>query len=158
MGEVGLRLHPTKNKIVYCKDRNRRLDCENTSFTFLGYTFRARKAPTRDGLSVFSAFLAAMGTDALKAKGAEIRGWRLHLWTTKDLAGPAAWINPIVRGWMTYYGKFYRTELYGLLRCINTYLVCWARRKFKRLRSFKKVKRWWYGLLQRQPGLGHPAY
>src|SRR6478609_2220130 len=55
MEQVGLQLHPTKTKIVYCKDRNRRLDRENTSFTFLGYTFRARKAQTRNGLSMFSA-------------------------------------------------------------------------------------------------------
>ncbi len=94
-----------------------------------------------------------MGTDALKTKGAEIWGWRRHLRTTNDLAALAAWINPTVRGWMTYYGKFYRTEIYVLLRRINTYLARWARRKFKRLRSFKQPKRWWTGLLQRQPRL-----
>jgi RNA-directed DNA polymerase len=153
MEEVGLQLHPTKTKIVYCKDSKRRLDCENTSFTFLGYTFRARKALNRYGTSMFSAFLPAIGADALKAKGAEVRRWRLHLRTTNDLAKLAAWINPIVRGWMTYYGKFYRTAMDALLRRINTYLVRWARRKFKRLRSFKKAKRWWNGLIQRQPRL-----
>jgi RNA-directed DNA polymerase len=57
------------------------------------------------------------------------------------------------RGWVTYYGRFYRTELNTLLKRINTYLVRWARRKFKRLRSFRSAKRWWYGLLQRQPAL-----
>src|SRR5664279_2685715 len=46
----------------YCKDRKRRLSYERTSFTFLGYTFRARKAPTRDGRSMFAAFLPAMST------------------------------------------------------------------------------------------------
>ena len=153
MEEVGLQLHPTKTKIVYCKDRNRRRECENTSFTFLGYTFRARKAPTRDRLSIFSAFLPAMGTDALKAKSAEIRGWRLHLRTTKDLAELAGWINPIVRGWMSYYGMFYRTEIYGLLRRINTYLVRWARRKFQRLRLFKKAHYWWNRIQRREPTL-----
>ena len=40
MVEVGLRLHPDKTKIVYCKDGKRRLDHEHTDFTFLGYTFR----------------------------------------------------------------------------------------------------------------------
>ena len=63
---VGLRLHPDKTKIVYCKDRKRRLAIERTSFTFLGYTFRARKAPTRDGKSMFAAFLPAISKDALK--------------------------------------------------------------------------------------------
>ena len=43
--------------------------------------------------------------------------------------------------------------LYTLLKRINTYLVRGARRKFKRLRSFKKAKRWWHELLQRQPGM-----
>src|SRR2546427_393524 len=66
MEEVGLRLHPAKTKIVYCKDRKRRLEHEHTSFTFLGYTFRARKAPTWDRTSMFSAFLPAVSKDALK--------------------------------------------------------------------------------------------
>ncbi len=153
MASVGLRLHPDKTQIVYCKDRKRRLSYERTSFTFLGYTFRARKAPTYDGRSMFAAFLPAMGTDALKDKGHEVRGWRLHLRTTCDLAALAEWMNPIIRGWMNYFGKFYRTEMFGLLRRINTYLVRWARRKFKRLRAFKRAKRWWNGLLKRVPRL-----
>lgn len=151
MEQVGLRLHPTKTKIVYCKDRNRRLDHEETSFTFLGYTFRARKALTRDGASMFAAFLPAVSKDARKKMSETIRAWRIHLRTTDDLAELAKWINPVVRGWMNYYGKFYRTELDALLRRINTYLMRWARRKFKRLRSFNKANRWWNGVLHRQP-------
>jgi RNA-directed DNA polymerase len=150
---VGLRLHPDKTKVVYCKDRKRRLSSGNTSFTFLGYTFRARKAPTRDGKSMFSAFLPAMSRDALKDKGRIVRRWKLHLRTTLDLAELAEWMNPVIRGWMNYYGKFYRTEMFALLRRINTYLVRWARRKFKRLRSFKHAKRWWNGLMKREPEL-----
>ncbi len=119
----------------HCKDRKRRLGHEHTSFTFLGYTFRARKAPTRDGKSMFAAFLPAVSRDALKKMGGEVRRWRINLRTTTDLAELAEWMNPVIRGWMTYYGKFYRTELDGLLRRINTYLVRWARRKFTRLRS-----------------------
>jgi RNA-directed DNA polymerase len=153
MESVGLELHPAKTKIVYCKDRNRRLDCEHTSFTFLGYTFRARKAPTRNGSSMFSAFLPAVSRDALKQMGSEVRHWRINLRTTSDIAELAQWMNPVIRGWMTYYGRFYRTEMHGLLRRINTYLVRWARRKSKRLRAFKRAKRWWHGLLRRQPAL-----
>ena len=153
MESVGLRLHPDKTRIVYCKDRKRRLDYESTSFTFLGYTFRPRKAPTRDGKSMFTAFLPAISTDALKAKSQTVRGWRLHLRTTRNLAELAEWMNPIIRGWMEYYGQFYRTAMNGLLRRINTYLVRWARRKFKRLRSFKRAQRWWRDLQRREPHL-----
>jgi hypothetical protein len=151
MESVGLRLHPDKTKIVYCKDRRRRLDYPSTSFTFLGFTFRTRSAPTKDRTSAFAAFLPAMGKDALKVKSQTVRGWRLHLRTTRDLAELAEWMNPIIRGWMDYYGSFYRQEMRGLLLRINTYLVRWARRKFKRLRSFKRARRWWRELQRREP-------
>ena len=72
---------------------------------------------------------------------------------TSNLAELAEWLNPVIRGWMNYYGKFYRTEMFALLRRINTYIMRWARRKFKRLRAFKRAKRWWNGLLQREPQL-----
>jgi hypothetical protein len=45
-----------------------------------------------------------------------------------------------------YYGRYYRTALNGLLQRIDTYLVRWARRKYKRLRSYKKARKWWDGL------------
>ena len=98
MESVGLELHPAKTKIVYCKDRNRRLDCEHTSFTFLGYTFRARKAPTRNGSSMFSAFLPAVSRDALKQMGSEVRHWRINLRTTSDIGELAQWMNPVIHG------------------------------------------------------------
>ena len=152
MAEVGLQLHPDKTRIVYCQDRKRRhADCEHTSFTFLGYTFCARKALTGDGNSMFASFLPAVSKDALKRMNEEVRSWRIHLRTATDLEDLAAWINPIIRGWMTYYGRFYRTALSSLLRRINTYLVRWARRKYKRLRTYKKARRWWDGLTARQP-------
>jgi RNA-directed DNA polymerase len=155
MAEVGLELHPGKTRIVYCQDRNRRRkDCGHTSFTFLGYTFRARKAPAREGGgAVFSAFLPAASKDALKRMSEEVRSWHIHTRSGTELEDIAAWINPIIRGWMTYYGKFYRTTLNRLLQRVNTYLVRWAKRKYKRLRTFKKVRRWWNGLTARQPRL-----
>jgi ABC-type transporter lipoprotein component MlaA len=50
-------------------------------------------------------------------------------------------------------GRFNRSRLYRLLQRINTYIVRWARNKYRRLGSFKKVKRWWTGLVDREPGL-----
>ena len=103
MAEVGLQLHPDKTRIVYCKDgKRRRRDCAETSFTFLGYTFRARNALNRSGTSMFTGFLPAVSKDALKRMSEEVRSWRIHLRTATELEDLAAWINPIVRGWMTY--------------------------------------------------------
>ncbi|WP_392392262.1 reverse transcriptase domain-containing protein [Streptomyces parvus] len=77
MEEVGLRLHPDKTKIVYCKDRSRRGSYEHVAFTFLGFTFQPRKARDRNGKQ-FLSFLPAVSKDALKRLGAEVRSWRLH--------------------------------------------------------------------------------
>ena len=92
MAEVGLQLHPDKTRIVFCKDGRRRYsDCEHTSFTFLGYTFRARNAPTRDGTSMFTGFLPAVSKDALKRMSEEVRSWRIHLRTATELKDLASW-------------------------------------------------------------------
>ena len=150
--EVRLRLHPEKTKIVYCKDGRRGGSSEHTSFTFLGYTFRARAARDRHGRN-FTSFLPAISKDAMKTLNREVRGWRLHLHNTWDLAQIARWINPIVRGWLQYYGRFYRSELYPLLKRINTYLMRWVRKKYRRLHGFSKAHAWWKKVGQAAPHL-----
>ncbi len=154
MEEVGLRLHPDKTRIVYCKDGKRRGEHEYTSFTFLGFTFRARKAKgdSRDG-GYFVGFLPAMSTEAFKAKSAELRAMRIHRRTELTLDDLARWLNPIVAGWMNYYGRFYRSAMIPLLQRISTYLRRWAGKKYRRLQTHKRFKAWWTGLLERQPDL-----
>ncbi len=153
MEEVGLRLHPDKTRIVYCQDGRRRGDHEHTSFTFLGFTFRPRRAKGgRDG-TFFVGFLPAMGTEALKAKSTELRSMRIHRRTDLTLNDLARWLNPIVAGWMNYYGRFYRSAMNPLLLRVSAYLRRWAAKKYRRLRAFKRFKRWWTELIKRQPGL-----
>jgi RNA-directed DNA polymerase len=152
MSEVGLTLHPTKTKVVYCKDRSRRGEHDVTSFTFLGYTFRPRKVKNRLG-RLDTSFLPAMSREKLIEKGRQVHRWRLDRRTTETLVDLAEAINPIVRGWMNYWGHFYRFQMTHLLRRINTYLMRWARKKYKRLRGFKRLKAWWDRVVQRAPNL-----
>ena len=152
MQKVGLRLHPAKTRIVYCKDANRRLDYEHTEFTFLGFTFRPRGARNKDG-RLFVSFQPAISKDALNKISGQVRQWRLHRWVNATLADLANTINPIVRGWMAYYGAFYRSVLYPLLARINAYLVRWFRRKHRRLRALRKAHRVFTGATQREPRL-----
>jgi RNA-directed DNA polymerase len=150
MAEVGLRLHPDKTKIVYCKDSNRQGSYEHTAFTFLGFTFRQRRARNRQGKS-FSNFLPAISKDALNKISAAVRSWRLHLRTGHTFKDLARRINPIVAGWMQYYGAFYRSALSPLLQRINAYLMRWIRKKYKRLRGKKKARECWQGITGRYP-------
>jgi len=138
MAGVGLELHQDKTTIVYCKDSNRRGSAEHTSFTFLGFTFRPRQARRKDGVQ-FTSFLPAISKDALKKISAEIRSWRLHRWVSSDGREIARLINPKIRGWMAYYGAFYPSALYPVLRRISTYLLRWIMNKYKKLRTWKKA-------------------
>ena len=133
LGSLGLELHPEKTKVVYCQDTKRRRDYEHISFDFLGYTFRGRLAKGRRGF--FMNFSPAMSAQAKKAKGKQIRDWHLNRRSGTDLSGIAQGINPQVRGWINYYGAFYRSELYFIARRIDEHLVRWAMQKFKRLRG-----------------------
>jgi len=152
LGALGLELHPDKTKVVYCKDGQRRGDAEHTSFDFLGYTFRARRANGRHGL--FVSFLPAMSQSARKAVGQKMRAWHLNRRTRTSLSDLARDINAQVRGWINFYGAFYRSELYSLAKRINEHLVRWAMQKFKRLRG-KPTKAWaWLDAVrQHQPRL-----
>jgi RNA-directed DNA polymerase len=152
MQEVGLRVHPDKTKVVYCQDSNRRDTHAHTSFTFLGFTFRARKARSKNGRS-FTSFLPAMSRDALKARGDRLRELRIHRRTDLTLDDLARWLNPIVAGWMHYYGRYYRTGMYPLLQRVDYYLRRWARKKYRRLGTYGRFRRWWQGILAREPGL-----
>jgi RNA-directed DNA polymerase len=152
LGEVGLRLHPDKTKIVYCKDGRRRGRHEHTSFTFLGYTFRPRGARNADG-TMFVGFQPAVSPEALAKMSQQVRRWRIHTRTRHTLDELAAAINPIVAGWMNFYGRFYRSQMYPFLQRINTYLMRWAGKKYKRLRSYNRFKAWWSGVIERDPRL-----
>jgi len=105
--QCGLALHPTKTRIVYCKDANRPGEYEHVSFDFLGFTFQPRRARNRHGQD-FSSFLPAMSTKAATHVRRTIREWRLA--STKNhsaLEDLPKLVDPVVRGWMQYYGRFY---------------------------------------------------
>ena len=151
--EVGLMLHPQKTKIVYCKDEDRRENYSNESFDYLGYTFRPRRSKNRWG-KYFINFSPAISNKAAKAIRDEAKRWRWHLRSDKHLEDLARMFNPIIRGWISYYGRFYKSALYPTLRCLDRRLVQWARRKFKRLkRHRRRAEQWLRRVARRQPGL-----
>jgi RNA-directed DNA polymerase len=153
LAQVGLELNPDKTRIVYCKDSNRAGSHEHERFDFLGYTFRPRLARSMAG-EKFVSFIPAVSDDAAKAIRRRVKRWRLHLWSGQDLGGLAQEINPTVRGWINYYGRFYRTELILTLKAINVYLVRWAMRKYKRLRARpQRASRFLAAIADREPGL-----
>jgi RNA-directed DNA polymerase len=138
----GLELHPTKTKIVYCKDDDRRGTYPHEKFDYLGYTFRARRSKNRWG-KYFVNFSPGVSNAATKAIREEIRNWQLRCRVDKWIDDLARMFNPIIRGWITYYGRFYKSALYPTLRYLDLRLAQWAMAKYKRLKRHRRRATHW---------------
>ena len=66
----------------------------------------------------------------------------------------SSYAPPENRGWVSYYGAFYRSELFFLAWRINHHLARWAMRKFKRFkRKYAKAMAWLQKVYLYKPGL-----
>jgi len=140
--KCGLELNLEKTKIVYCKDDDRKGDYEkNTSFDFLGYTFRPRGSKNKYG-KYFTNFLPAISEKAKKAIRKKVRDWKVQLKSDKSLQDIASMFNSQIQGWLNHYTYFYKSEIYDVLRYINNCLVKWVRRKYKKRKARRKAEHW----------------
>jgi RNA-directed DNA polymerase len=163
--ECGLELHPDKTKIVYCKDKDRKGSYEHESFNFLGYTFRPRSAKNKMG-NIFVGFSPAISNEAATRIKKEIRSWKIHLRSDKNITDLAKMFNAQVQGWVNYYGRYYKSAMYPSLRNMERYLTRWVTRKYKRYKGHKQRAKEWLGRVRkREPklfvhwrlGLGSPV-
>lgn len=137
--KCGLELHPDKTKIVYCKDDRRQGAYSMTQFDFLGYTFCARLVVTRMPTRSFTGFNPAVSNTALKSMREKVKQLKIRKSSHLSLQDIAKRLNPILRGWIQYYGNFRRSELYIIARYVNQTIIAWAMKKYKRFRH-KKVR------------------
>lgn len=151
--ECGLELNLQKTKIVYCKEDDRRGNYPEQKFDFLGFTFQPRRAKNRRG-KLFVGFMPAISNKAKKSICDAMRQWKMHRQTDKSLDELARVVNPVLRGWINYYGSFYKSALYRVFQQLNNILVRWASRKYKRLiRNNHRARQWLQGVFHRQPKL-----
>src|SRR6266852_2740830 len=149
MEECRLELHPVKTKIVYCKDDDRRRRYPNEKFDFLGYGFRPRRSKNRKEKH-FINFSPAVSDKAVRAIRAEIRSWSLPRRSDKSIEDLSRMFNPIVRGWLQYYGRYYRSALYPPMQQLDRALARWAYRKYKKLRGHLRRATHWIARMSRR--------
>ena len=137
LAECHLEMHPTKTKVVYCKNGNARSNYPNVKFDFLGYCFRPRRVQRRGSKVRFCGFTPAVSPSAMKAMRQTIRDLDLRHQTQRSLQDIAKLLNPLLRGWIEYYGRYTPSALFTLLRYVNQTLLAWAMRKFKRFQHRK---------------------
>ena len=153
LAECGLELNEQKTRIVYCQDDDRRGCYEQTSFDYLGYTFRPRLSKNRFGKH-FLNFSPAVSGEASTRMRREMRSWGVARRSDKSLTDLALMFNTTLQGWINYYGRFYKSMLYPVFRHLNETLVRWAMRKYKRLRRHRtRARRFIADVARRQPGL-----
>jgi RNA-directed DNA polymerase len=137
LAECHLELHPTKTKIVYCRDERRREPYPNVTFDFLGYCFRPRAVWGSRSGRLFCGYTPAVSPSALKAMREKIRDLSIRRQTQLSLDEIAGRLNPLLQGWIQYYGRFAPSALHPVLRYVNQTLLAWATRKFKRFSAHK---------------------
>lgn len=135
--ECGLELHSDKTKIVYCKDGSRKGKYPNVAFNFLGYCFQTRLVKNSKRNSMFLSFTPAVSKEALKSMRAATRKWNFRNRTDLSLQDIARIYNPILRGWIGYYGRYCPSGLYPVFRHFNNTLKAWVMRKYKRFKGHK---------------------
>lgn len=154
LAACGLEMHPTKTKIVYCKDSNRKSNYPNITFDFLGYCFRRRRAENSRSSQVFCCFLPAVSPSAMKSMQAAIRDLNIRRRTDASMADIARQLNPLLRGWIAYYGRYTASALRPFLQYVNQTLQAWLMRKFKRFTGRKtKTSQFLIRLSRESPGL-----
>jgi len=151
--QCGLELHPDKTRVVYCKDDDRREAYPNTKFDFLGYCFRARRSKNRWG-KFFVNFSPGVSNAAISAIRQKIRDWKLRCRIDRWIDDLARMFNPVIRGWMNYYGRYYKSALYPALRYLDQCLAHWVMAKYKRLRRHRRrAAQWVAKAVSRDPTL-----
>jgi RNA-directed DNA polymerase len=153
LGQCRLELHSEKTRIVYCKDDNRRGTYSDEKFDFLGFTFRPRQIRSRGG-KYFVAFSPAISNEAAKSIQKTVRSWKLHRRSDKTITDLARMYNPIIRGWINYYGSYYKSALNRVFLQLVRSLMKWAMKKYKKLRGhLQRATHWLRRIARREPNL-----
>lgn len=147
MNEYSLTLHPEKTKVVYCKNYRRNEEHDQNSFTFLSYTFRPRPAKDKfDSNKLIVLFNGAISNAAKTSIRKAIRKVLNPQWTSGKLEAFAKVLNPKIRGWINYYGKFFKMRMIRTFNYLDSLIMRWIANKYKitskaeTLEKFKRIK------------------
>ena len=148
----GLEVHPEKTKIVYCKDYRRKGKYDTVQFKFLGFSFQPRSVKSKIDGKMFLGYYPAISKESRQRIVLEIRKTNLHRWSEVTLEEIAARLNPKLRGWINYYGKFGKYVLKRVLRKLDDRLGWYIMNKHK-IGSVWKAFDMLYNIQSNKPNL-----
>lgn len=154
LAKYKLQLHPKKTKVVYCKDDERKGKYPETKFDFLGFEFRRRTCKNRKTGKLFTGFNPAISPKSLRNINKEIRDLRIHSKTGNTLEQIAKILNPMVSGWVNYYGRFHGSKLGKVWWNLNWILYRWYRNRYKKhSKSKRRSWAWLNRIIKKEPTL-----
>jgi group II intron reverse transcriptase/maturase len=154
MRQCGLELHPEKTKLVYCRDYRRQGEYSNVKFDFLGYSFQPRTAKSKRNGELYLGYDCAISTSSKKRIAEKMRELDIQHLTHKSIVGVAQFLEPYIRGWINYYGKFRLWEMNTVFQLLRRRLVMWARKRYKRYKtSLNRAYGWLERVKEQYPTL-----
>jgi group II intron reverse transcriptase/maturase len=143
MRQCGLELHPEKTKLVYCRDYRRQGEYSNVKFDFLGYSFQPRTAKSKRNGALYLGYDCAISISSKKRIAEKMRELDIDHLMHKCIVGVAQFLEPYIRGWINYYGKFRLWEMNTVFQLLRRRLVTWARKRYKRYKtSINRAYKW----------------
>jgi len=148
-----LGLHSQKTKIIYCKDKDRTRNYPNTRFDFLGYSFK--RMFIKDRLNRLQLnFLPSVSKKSAKSFRDKLKELKIHSMTGSKIEMLAELLNPMIRGWLNYFGKYNRSAVKYTMDCVNQRLVKWAMCKYKRFKNHRRrANEWLREIAKREPNM-----
>lgn len=154
MRQCGLELHPEKTKLVYCRDYRRQGEYSNVKFDFLGYSFQPRTAKSKRDGALYLGYDCAISISSKKRIAEKMRELDIDHLTHKSIVGVAQFLEPYIRGWINYYGKFRLWEMNPVFQLLRRRLVMWARKRYKRYKtSLNRAYSWLVRVKEQYPTL-----
>ena len=154
MLSCGLELHPEKTKLVYCRDYRRQENHETVKFDFLGYSFQPRSTMSKRTGKLFLGFDCAISIGSKKRTADKMKELNIDHLSHKSIVGVALFLEPYIRGWINYYGRFRLTALKPIFQLLREYLVKWARKRYKRYKTnLNKAYDWLKRIKEQFPNL-----
>lgn len=155
----GLTLHPDKTKIVYCKDFRRQQKYQKVQFDFLGYTFQPRTSKSKKTGRLFLGFDCAISIQSRSRLFEQVRKMEIPRMRCDSIVGIAHHLNPKLRGWIRYFGKYRGYSLSKVFYILRIKLVRWARYRYKRYRNnLTKAYKWLDRVRVQYPSLFYHWY
>jgi RNA-directed DNA polymerase len=143
MQECGLELHKDKTKIVYCKDHRRKGKYPVVKFDFLKFSFQPRTTKSKKTGKLFLGYDCAISIKSKKRIADKLEELDIIKVSFRSIVGIAQYLNPYIRGWVNYYGKFRVAEMKPIFYSLHSRILRWARKRYKRYRtSLKRAGRW----------------